>query len=279
MTDLTDYLLPTKKRVITFDDLETDEAIAFNWFYQQQKKYNTHNRLINYASSFEELHFNFEDDGHWHYLKSIFGYKSESDSLIEEILNNCGVKVEAVTDEVFTPIDELIEEYEDGNCSIEKDFVNALIEAKANGYTMIHETGNDDVLKSYLELYDKKGYKYEKYNDYTYFTNDYCYTRIYYHKVSGNNIESIFYYIASANYYIDYITTEDGNYYLGFEFPYENDGFYELDMISVLVSLIMQDYLSFDKEDLIDYDSLFSSYKVNEFFNQIKIENTREVIF
>ncbi len=279
MTDLKDYLLPIKKRVITFDDLETDEAIAFNWFYQQQKKFNTQNRLINNASSFEELRFNFEDDGHWHYLKSMLGYESESDSLIEELLYKCGVTVENVTDEIFTPIDELIQEYEDGNYTIETDYINDLMEAKANGYTTIHETENADVLKNYLDMYDKNGYKYEKYDNCTYFTDNFCYTRIYYYKVSGNDIDSVFYYIASTNYYIDYITTEDGSYYLGFEFPYEHDGYYELDMLSTLVCLINQDYLSFDKEDLVDYDGLFSSQRINDFFNHIKIENTREVIF
>lgn len=278
--DLKDFLLTTKKKVITYDDLWTDEEIAFNWFYQQQKKYNKHNKLIKNASCFDELRFNFDDDGHWDYLKDIFGFESEANSLIEEILNHCGVKVEAITDEVFTPIDEIIEEYEDGNISFEKDYINDLKEAKANGYTVLHETGNDDeILKNYLEFYIKNNIKHQKYDNCRYFTNNFCHTRIIYYKVSGTEIERVFYYIASSNNNIDYLTTEDGNYYLSFQFPYEDDGYSTLDIFNIIVSLIMQEYLSFDKEDLIDYHELLSFHEVALFFNSIQVENTKEVIF
>ncbi len=279
MTDLKDYLLPTKKRVITFDDLETDEAIAFNWFYQQQKKYNTQNRLINNVNSFEELNYHYEDDGLWDYLKPTLGYQSDSNSLIEEILINCGITVENVFEELFTPLEVFTDDYENGHSNLEKKEINQIMEAVDNGYITLYETECEDVLKSFLDFYDKKNIKYQKCEGNSYYTDNYGNSKLVYYKLRGHGINSLIYYIASTNHFIDYVITEEGNYYIGFEICFDSDGYYDFNPLSTLVSLIIQDYISFDKEDLIDYDELFSSHTVNEFFNKIKIENTREVIF
>lgn len=274
MTDLKELLLPIKKRIITIYDLVSDEALAFNWFYQQQKKNNNHNILINNADVFDGLIRYTDNEGHWVDLVSEIEYESDAETFVEEMLMQCGLTITGTYYEEYTPLEELIDGY-----SLEKDIQELYIDAIERGYKTLFEAANDDLLKNTLSFFESRGIKYETDNDINYFIDDYLHTRITYYKLAGNDIENIFYFFASLNSNILHFETKESGYYIGIETPYESDGYYDFNTLDALYCLISQGYIEFDEKDLIDYDTIVESSMVNRFFNSIKIENTREVIF
>ncbi len=277
MKDLKEYLLPVKNSVIRFEDIEDEgKEIAFNWFYQQQKRSNTYNKLINNISNFDDLIDFSDSEGHWEDLCSFIGYETNSNTFTEEILKASGVEVEQVTKGYYEPMGE-VESYSPDEEGYEHYAYKIKKASEGNYETLLSIHGEDlfDMIKEDLRI--------QRYSEYEegYLIDEWIHSEFTIYELKGDIAERVMYFFASFRYSEISCFEYERRLFILVEQPYYSDGYGEYSVLDTLYNFINAGYLGFDKENLISLNDIYinKNSAIKEFFDRLSISKTKEVIF
>lgn len=273
--DLRGYLSKTKNVKLKLYEMKGID-IFVNWLYQKHVQQGLEGAFKdNLIFLYEAIEEGLYDGTHIMDIFTATGYETKCESMLEEILDSCDIKVLGEYITHFEPISDITSWANQNN-----DGADLIFQLQEDGYETRVGVEEDTVL-IYTKHFEKTGIRY-KVVDKTVCINERYYGHDELCKIEKNKSNELFGCYWEHYHYATFVLSDEKYIYLGYTEDYEG-GTEPFDITEIVYDLFRESYIKLDEDNIVrmTYDDYLNGAEEHSFFDKILsvISETSEVIF